>query len=486
MSVDPSAVRRELGRRAMLSDYQAFVLAAHKGHWKKSRAAGYLCRALQQFLEADTKNPYDILVISMPPQHGKSMTVTETLPAWVLCKNPRARIITISYNESFAAHFCRRNREKLRELGGLFGVSLAKSPCSTTEFELEGHTGGMLSRGLMSGVTGRACDLLLIDDPIKNRQEADSPTYRQRIWNEWECSYKTRLSAGAKVVVIQTRWHEDDFAGRLLKTEQNITLLNLPCAAEEKDPLGRRPGEALCPEIGKDDRWLAAFRESYLQAGGQRAWNALFQGQPTVQEGNLLNRGWWQYYEKLPPLSVRFLSLDASFKGGEGCDYVALQLWGMAEGRFYLVDALRERLGFVDTLAAVRSMLARHPATDAILVEDKANGSAVIDVLRRELPHVVAVTPQGGKVARVNAVSAAIEGGRVYLPRYAAFTGPFVEECTAFPLGAHDDQVDCMSQALHRLLFHGTPTAPVPPPFPDFNLPKKRSPLGQGDGVRII
>ncbi|MGI6168815.1 MAG: phage terminase large subunit [Christensenellales bacterium] len=482
--------REELKKREMLADYKAYCEFVHRGRWFRGRAVSFICDKAQEFIERKTTKPYEILVLSMPPQHGKSMTITETLPSWFLMKNPDGRVIEISYSEDFAQLFGRRNRSKINEFGSKFGVQLAKTPNSNLEFEIDGKAGGMISRGILSGVTGRACDLMIIDDPIKNRQEADSETYRNRLWDEWVNSFRSRLAAGAKVIVIQTRWHEDDFAGRLIKQEPNVEVINLPCRAEEKDPLGRKPGEALAPEIGKDDAWLEQFEAGFKTSDGSRAWEALYQGRPTNQEGNLLKREWWQYYdsEKLPEMITEIISVDATFKSGDDNDFVAIQCWGKRDANIYLIEAVKKHLDFVETLREIRRMKARRPKVSAILVEDKANGPAVIQVLRREIPGVIGIDPKGGKVARVNAVSPAIESGNVFLPKDAPFTADFVNECAAFPNGAHDDQVDCMSQALNRFIYRKA-DAPITQKIIhyDFKSQKpKKNPLGKGDKIHVV
>ena len=245
-------------------------------------------------------------------------------------------------------------------------------------------------------MTGRPCELMIIDDPIKNRLEADSETYRRRLFDEWENSFKTRLAAGAKVILIQTRWHEDDLAGRLMRTEKNMEMINLPCEAEEGDPLGRSPGEALCPEIGKGDAWLELFKAGYVSQSGSRAWNALFQGRPTRAEGNLLKREWWRYYDRAPEMMDTILSVDAAFKEKEENDFVAIQAWGKREADIYLLDAIKAHLDFPETVEAIRAMKEKWPKARLVLVEDKANGPAIIQMLRREITGVVAVEPQGG------------------------------------------------------------------------------------------
>ena len=155
------------------------------------------------------------------------------------------------------------------------------------------------------------------------------------------------------------------------------------------------------------------------------------------------------------------MSVDATFKDGKDNDFVAIQVWGKREGYMYLIDAVKAHLNFPDTVSKILEIKRKYPQIRLILVEDKANGSAIIQVLKSKVPGIVAVNPEGGKVARANAVSGAIESGSVLLPEYAPFTGDFIEECSAFPNGAHDDQVDCMTQALNRFMYF-TAQAPVP------------------------
>ena len=188
-----------------MTDYAAYCSYVHRGMWTPSRFHKYLCYTVQGFLEEKTGHALDILIISTPPQHGKSITITETLPSWYLGRNPTHRVIEISYNEDFAQKFGRRNRFKIKEFGEIFGIETAKSPDSNTEFELSNNIGGMISRGVLSGVTGNPANLMIIDDPIKTREEADSETTRDKIWDEWLNSFRSRLAPGAKVILIMTR-----------------------------------------------------------------------------------------------------------------------------------------------------------------------------------------------------------------------------------------------------------------------------------------
>lgn len=481
-----ASAKLELAQRGTYADYVEYV---HQGRWIPARHLLFVCQEVERFINHVTGHPYDILILQMPPQHGKSQSITETLPSWYLGKWPEKRVIEVSYNEAFAQRFGRRNRDKVRRFGEVvFNISISKGKDSNEEFELSNGVGGMISRGIMSGVTGNPANLIIIDDPIKNREEADSETIRAKHWDEWQNSIKTRLAADAKVILIMTRWHEDDLAGRIIKSEKNTTVINLPCEAEEEDAIGRRPGEALFPEIGKDNKWLKQFKDSYINdisgasegGGGPRAWLALYQGRPSSQTGNMLKRYWWRYWKPagvdLPPVTVRgsegellnieavplpntfdtqMQSWDMTFKDSAGTDFVAGGVWASKWADIYYLDQVYERMDFPTTCRAVLSVTEKWPAATTKLVEDKANGPAVISMLKHKVGGLMPVQPEGSKQARASAVSPLIEAGNVYLPHpmIAPWINEFIEQCAGFPNAPHDDLVDQMSQALKRFMF---------------------------------
>lgn len=446
-------LQHELDIRKARNNYLDYVALTNKGY-VRSRFHTYLCNKIQEFITTDTGHAFDILLLSVPPQHGKSLTVTQTLPAWYMGKYPTKNIIIASYNEDFAVTFGRRNLQKLQEYPEIFpNTRLVASPCSNTEFETT-QKGRCISRGIMSGITGNPANLIVIDDPIKNREEADSESTRNKQWNEYLSTIRTRIAPGGKLIVIQTRWHEDDLFGRLAREEKNVTVINLPCECDtEDDPLGRKKGDALCPEIGRGIAWLKEFKQVYASKEGNRAWVSLYQGRPTMLEGNLFKTEWWQFYTDLPDQVYTVISVDATFKEGEKNDFVAIEVWGKVDDDYYLIDLVKKRMGFVDTCDAIRGLYKQHPETLYIYIEDKANGSAIIDVLSKEMDvAIIPVKPEGGKVARANAVSPLVERGSVHLPKFAPYLEDFMSECGAFPTGAHDDQVDAMTQALNRLI----------------------------------
>ena len=191
---------REMARRS----FAAYLPYVHGPAWRQTKMAAFLAEQVQTFIETPTGHAADVLVVQTPPQHGKSITLSETLPAWVLGRHPTWRVIEVSYNDESAQRFCRRNADKIRQHGAvLFGAEAGIGQVDrSTEVELANNVGKLISRGVMSGITGNPANLILIDDPIKNRAEADSETFRSRLWSEWVSSIKTRLAAGGKVIII--------------------------------------------------------------------------------------------------------------------------------------------------------------------------------------------------------------------------------------------------------------------------------------------
>lgn len=402
-------------------------------------------------LMAVERGEIDRLMIFMPPRHGKTQLASIHFPAWYLGRNPDKRILAASYAASLAYRISRQSRNLVGAPGWPFrDVRLASDLSAVQQWDIADHRGGYQAAGVGGGLTGGGGHIILIDDPVKNQEEADSANYRESVWGWFQSVAYTRQEEQAAIVLIMTRWHADDLAGRLLTAQANggdhWEVLHLPAVAED--------GSALWPEK-YDEAALARIKA----AVGSRVFAALYQGQPSNDDTAMLKREWWRFYggptgHALPTAFDQSLqSWDMTFKGGVANDYVAGQLWEKAGADCYLTDRVKERLDFPATLDALRGMTARRPDVVTKLVEDTANGPAVIATLQHEIGGIVAVRPEGGKVARVNAIAGLVEAGNVYLPHpsIAPWVAEFIEECTAFPTGAHDDEVDAMSQALVRL-----------------------------------
>lgn len=404
-------------------------------------------------------------IIVMPPQEGKSQRTSRRFPSWVLHRNPDTRIAITSYELGVARRWGRAVRDDIMSHRLKFGLSVRQDLSAQHEWQLARHEGGVYAAGIGGALTGRPVDLLIIDDPIKDREQADSDVYRDRVWEWWTDVASTRLAPGAPVVLILTRWHEDDLAGRLLAAEDGHlwSVLNIPAEAEsEDDPLGRSPGEFMQSARGRTtEQW-----EAIKVRSGARTWASLYQGHPSPESGDVWKRGWWRRYNsllwKLNPDGSYLVdadeivqSWDMAFKDTKGSDFVVGQVLARKGPDVFVLDQIHRRLSFTDTVTAFSALTRKWPQATLKLVEDKANGTAVIDTLRSRIGGIVPVNPTESKYARANAVAPFIEAGNVLLPsaEVALFdAGGLVDEAAAFPNGTHDDQVDALSQALSRLL----------------------------------
>ena len=405
----------------------------------------YISERLHALERGDIKR----LIIETPPRHGKSMLVSIAFPGWFLGRNPDARVISASHTAMLASRNSRQVRNSLQEHGDkIFGQAVSKDSSAMDRWDMDGHSGGMLAAGIGGPLTGSGADLMIIDDPTKDAEQAYSKTHRDKIWDWWCTTARTRLHAGGKIVIVQTRWHQDDLVGRLLRAGgEEWERIRLPAIAEPEDQLEREIGEALWP-----DRYPIGDLEAVRGQIGSFAWSSLYQQNPVDSDGAIIKREWLRYYDIMPDdLTDLTQSWDLSFKE-TGASYVVGQVWGRKGSRRYLLDQFRKRCSFTDTIAAFRAMCEKWPNCKAKLVEDKANGPAVISALSDSIPGIIPVTPKGGKESRLRAVEPQFEAGNVYLPSsgLCPWMNDFEEELLTFPSGPFDDQVDAASMALNR------------------------------------
>lgn len=414
------------------------------------------------------------LLLSMPPQEGKSQRVSRWFPLWALTQNPELRIAIVSYEHGVARRWGRAIRDEI-VMHPELGLRVRDDLAAQHEWQLDGHEGGVYTAGIGAALTGRPVDLLIIDDPIKDREQADSEVFRERAYSWWTDVGSTRLSPGASVVQVATRWHEKDLAGQLVAAEDGKLwrTLNIPAQADHKpddgrtDPLGREPGEFMESARRRTTRQWEAIKVR----SGSRTWASLFQGHPSPAEGDLFKRDAWPRYEqplwvvrddgaRLVPEAGRdpdvelVQSWDFTFSDTKKSDWVVGQVWLRRGVDAYLLDQVRERAAFARSCQMMLDLTARWPQAIAKLVENKANGPAILNALRAKVGGLIPVEPEGSKYARAEAVTPFVEAKNVWLPQaeLAPWVADFVEEAAGFPNAAHDDQVDGLTQAVHRLL----------------------------------
>lgn len=402
------------------------------------------------------------VLVSFPPRHGKSELISHWFPIWFLSMDPSKKVILASYEQDFATQWGRRVRNAIIDFGGELGLNLEPSSTAASRWDLT-TGGGMLSVGAGGPITGRGAHCLIIDDPIKNYEDASSERIREGLWDWWVSTAFTRLEPGGFVVIIGTRWHEDDLIGRLERNSkaggQQWDVLRLPALAEENDPLGRPVDEPLWPIRFPYQKLLDIKLGMTPLEDGQPMtpykWASLYQQRPTPEEGGAIKRTWWNWYTALPAdFDAVIQAWDLAFKDLKESDYTVGQVWGRKGASFYLIHQVRARMDAPETIKAFRNMWAMFPRSQAKLIEDKANGPAVIATLRNEIPGVIPWPPRGqrmaSKDARLSAISHLIEAKNVYLPRpeVAPWITEFVEECAVYPNGSNDDQLDAMVHAL--------------------------------------
>lgn len=424
--------------RATLGGYATLV---SDGAWRLYPHLKRLCYALEDL--AAGKHRW--LIVNMPPQHGKSQLCSKFFPAWYLERHPKRHILLCSYEATFARHWGREVRNLLAERGR---VRLMDDSQAADWWHLERFGGGMATAGAGGAITGKHADLLIIDDPHKNWQEVQSQTIRDGVWDWFLSTALTRLHEHGQLLVVQTRWHEQDLTGRLLQfaREQRVphVHLRMPALAEPNDPLGRTPGEALCEAFVSQAELL---RRRELM--GPRMFSALYQQSPVPADGELFRMEHFESRYTAPPNELRILlSIDTAYKPRATNDYSVIDVWGLHESGYYLLDSWQGRVPYPRLREIVQQYAAKWGA-HVVLIEDAAAGQSLLQDLKTHtrLP-VIPYRPQGSKQARVELALGVFEARRVHLPRSAPWLDAWIQQHLAFPHGAHDDHVDATTQAI--------------------------------------
>jgi predicted phage terminase large subunit-like protein len=407
-----------------------------------------------EHLEALERGECDRILLSLPPRHGKSWLCSWFFPAWFLGRHPEQSVIHVSYGQALANDFGLKIRNTLADsrYGRIFPRAELRTDSHAVQRFSMSAGGNYYGLGYGGPVTGRGCELLIIDDAVKSMAEATSEAKRQTLRSYYESTLVTRLEPGARVVVIGTRWHENDLLGWLEReSEDKWTVIKLPAVAEPGDPLGRREGAALWPE-----RFNASELAKKRRQVGSAAWLAEFQQRPAAIEGGIFKRSWWASYDSSPEKFRDIVfSLDTAFKTDRRNDYSVMLVLGITrENNYFVLDMVRGRYELPDLIRKAEALAERWPTVDRVLIEDKASGQSLIQVLRRSTGNHFSVIPiavDGDKDARAISATPVVESGRVFLPKAARWLNDFLDELSSFPNAPHDDIVDALSQAINHL-----------------------------------
>ncbi len=406
-------------------------------------------------LEALSQGEIDRLMVLMPPGSAKSTYASVLFPAWWFVQHPKSSVIAASHTADLAAHFGRQVRALVTEHSAVLGYRLNADNRAASRWQTSTQ-GEYFATGVRGPITGRRADLAIIDDPIKSLLDAESAVQRERLWDWYRSDLTTRLKPRARVVLIMTRWHEDDLAGRLLNQEASEwRLLRLPALAEADDPLGRRIGEPLWPDWeGRD------ALERKRAAVGNRIWSALYQQSPRPLQGSLFNISRIEVMDTLPVglagPAVRAWDLAATVeRAGNDPDWTAgVKMLRDPEGRWIILDVVRLRGSPRQVEQAIlQTATFGGRAVTISLPEDPGQaGKNQVSYLTRMLGgySVVASRETGSKVVRATPLAAQMETGNVLMVR-ANWNTALVEELRGFPFGRKDDQVDALARAFHLL-----------------------------------
>ena len=464
-------------------------------HWKIGKALRMAAEGADCDQEDCGCGVVDRLIIEAPPRHGKSELASVRFPAWYLGRNPAHRIIGTAYGSDLAIGFGRqaRNVMELPEFKAIFpGVELAKDTAAAKEWNISGTGGGYIAAGVGGPITGRGAHVLLIEDPVKNRQEATSELTREQLWDWYTSTAYTRLEGRGVVILVMTRWHADDLAGRLIekaKTDgDRFHVVRLPAITD---------GNALWPE-----KYDEATLEQIRKVIGSRDFGALYQQNPVPDEGGTFQAAWFGRKADPPADPQRWFvcqAIDTTMKGGVGHDPSVIATWATDFKDYYLLDVWNSQVEYPELRRAVVEKAGIwHP--QAVYIEDAAAGQPLIQDLRRNtrLP-IIGISPKGDKVSRADSITPIFESGNVVLPTWKPWLDDWVDEHLRFPAGVHDDMVDTTSLALQELSRRlGTPSGEIPmnygkptelPYSNAFNRAKGRhkteSVLRPGHGIRV-
>lgn len=408
-------------------------------------------------LEAVERGEIKRLLVFEPPRHGKSELITKRFPGWFLGRNPDKRVIQASHGAELADEFGRFVRNSFEEHGrDVFGETVADDSSAANRWDIAGRRGGLVATGVGGSLTGRGANLLVIDDPVKDAKEVDSALLRKRVWDWYISVARTRLEPWGAIVIVLTRWHDDDLAGRLLEQDrkgegEGWEVLSLPALAEDDDPIGREPGEALWPE-----RFPKEELEKTRIIVGSRVWSSLYQQNPTPDSGEVFDTRQIRFYDDLPDdLDLSIQSWDLTFDDDEGNDYSVGQVWGVKGLDRYLIHQIKARMDAPAQMRGIRLLAEMYPEAIGKYIEKAANGAAVIKLLRNEIEGMVPVKVSGGpgKRVRARAVTPLFESGHVHFPNpdRVPWVAGLIAEMATFPRGKHDDQIDAMTQALSHM-----------------------------------
>lgn len=409
--------------------------------------------------------PGDRLMVFMPPQEGKSVRVAQRFVEWLLVQNRNLRVAIVSYSDEIARRWGSDIKLDALTYDGAesainLDLRLRDDTRAAGRWQIDGHAGGVYCVGVGGSLTGRPVDVLVIDDPIKDLEQAQSPKYRERALRFWRAVAVPRLGPGSKVVLIQTRWHEADLGGQLLREEPDRwRVVSIPALAEaDDDPLGRNIGEPMVSARGQRD-W-----DGIRRSVGEYVWSALYQQRPAPAEGGIFTRSKFRFWHPMSSSDDRqridlagrampldacwcFATVDLAASTRTSADYTAVAAWAVTpDADLVLLDMERKRIGEEQHWPLVRRVRERW-GCDAVYVESRMFGTTLVRDAALENVAVVELRADTDKLTRALPASSRLDAGRLWVPAGAPWLDDYLDELAGFPNAAHDDQVDVTAYA---------------------------------------
>jgi len=447
MKLRKEKAKRLKARHALID----FSLKVFPGY-EVSEHHAYIAEILRKAL--DREDGYTKIVLHEPPQHGKSLQVSTLFPAWYLGNRPDDPVILTAYSDAHAVGFSRkiRNIVDSPEYSQIFpGMEMSKDSRAANRWDLINHKGELIGSGINGRITGKGAKLLLIDDPIKNRAEAESDIYRESLKEAYRSTLLTRLHKDAVTILVMTRWHEDDLAGWLIK-EHGFKYICLPCIAEQDDPLGRPFGEALWP-----DRFPVDMMEERKIDIGLYNWHSMYQGNPRPKEGLLFKRTYFNIIDTVPSdiTWVRFWDLAVTEE--DSGDFTASIRIGHNDlGNIYLDGRIKKRCEWPTARRLILETAKVEKDTVMIGIGNQGPQKGMVQDIMTDPAlsghGIIGVPELQSKRVRAYPLIAKGEAGKLYLVR-APWNEDFINECLEFDVGKHDDQVDAATGAMRLLAF---------------------------------
>jgi predicted phage terminase large subunit-like protein len=448
------------------------LAAAIDPAWRVSPVTRAIGNALAELVEQDD---YDALAVFVSPQEGKSQLCSRRFPEWVLDHDPAVPVAIVSYEADTARRWGLAVKQDVAHAGLSFSISPDSKAAGRWDTP---QGGGVYCTGIGGPLTGRPVSVLIVDDPVKDRAAAESKVIREATWDWWESVALSRLAPGARVCLVQTRWHEDDLAGRILSRPSPLRwkVLTLPAIAEEDDYLGRQPGEELPSVRGRAPGHFYKLRSTL----SPYVFASIHQQHPTAAEGNFFRRAAFRFWRPAEPWSDgreritlesqpvtladcwTFMTVDVAASSRTSADWTVCAAWMIdLAGNLILLDRARERVSMADHFSMALPLLRRW-GIQQMFVERQFYASTLVEDARQAGFPVAEVRADTDKVTRAIPAAARVHSGRVWFPAEVGWLDEWCDELATFPQGTFDDQVDTLSYAARVQAHEWTPPAPAP------------------------